>query len=230
MNMETTSHHVPTPPGHGPAQRAVALAELAGDAVARGRALQRAWRENAATAAALVCREGVHRESTAAQRRQRTQSVLGCSPPGAVIELVEAAWGRWHRRQEPSQDPLARREPGTLPGRAIYRELVRMYSCAGFRRGKHVHETILRVGSPGASSESGEMWASEAGLPNSYCKKAFRVATSEHRLTADARIFQVPRAERVGSGWLLLTPTLRVRQGRGTSLVVERRNDRGRWV
>jgi hypothetical protein len=74
------------------------------------------------------------------------------------------------------------------------------------------------------------MWSSDAGMPEKYCKKASRVATSRHTLVADATLFRVPKAERVGARWILLAPGVRVRQGRGTSLVVEHQTDRGRWA
>ncbi len=205
--------------------RAIALAALAGDEPARRRALAAHWRAAPERAAAVACAAGAHHPGTATAREEAARSALGGVAPAVVLALVTSAHERRQRRQTAREtiDELAARATGQAPREAIVRELHRLYHLARFRAASHCHEVILQAGDPGASSESDSIPAAAAGLPSAYCKKAYRVATSSHRIQADARIFATPRAERVGRGWLRLTPDLLVRQGRGTSLVVERR-------
>lgn len=209
--------------------RAIALAALAGDEPARRRALAAHWRADPSRAAAVACSTGAHHYATATAREEATRQVLGGVAPAVVLERVTTAHERRHAREVRRGetiyygDPLARRASGNVTLRAIRRELRRLYHLAKFRTAAHCHEATLEVGEPGASSDSGSIPSSQAGMSSAYCRQAYRVATSVHRLSADARIFATPRADRVGSGWIRLSPEILVRQGRGTSLVVERR-------
>jgi hypothetical protein len=93
-----------------------------------------------------------------------------------------------------------------------------------FRTAMHSHENVIKYVEPGhagATSISDSIWASEAGLSGAYRKKAYRVATSKHVWSVSPEILKVPAARRWDGKHLWLTPNLRVRQGRGTSLVSE---------
>jgi hypothetical protein len=212
------------------APAATILGALAGDSAASRRLLLSALRRSPDVAAARACACAAHRQTTAAARRRATEAALGAAP-ASVLELIESAHDRWIRRCRLAlgSDPLARRRPGTAPGRAVLTELSRLYREANFRSARHSHETNLDLGTPSARSESGSVWSAEVGMSSAYCRSAYRVATSEHSLSADSRIFAAEVSARVGRGWLLLAPDLRVRQGRGTSLVVEHRTGRGAW-
>lgn len=132
-------------------------------------------------------------------------------------------------------DRLAQRKPGNVAARATKRALVAALWDAGFRHATHSHDETISIvarGQEGCSSESSSAWASDVGLPNAYSRKGFRVATSKHAWRVSAEIFRVAPGARAESGLVYLSPTIRVRQGRGTSLVVERliENARGRAV
>lgn len=90
---------------------------------------------------------------------------------------------------------------------------------AGLRTATHSHSECVVLCAPGeehAHSTSGSIWASEAGLPQAYCRQAYRVATSDHTWCVSD-----PSAVRVVGEHVYLSATRRVRQGRGTSLVTE---------
>jgi hypothetical protein len=212
-----------------PTLAAATLATLADDEPARRRALAAYHRAAPDRAAAIACAAGAHHPRTATAREEAVRAALGGVAPAVVLALVTAAHEQRHAREVRRGeriyygDPLARRAPGNVPARAVRRELKRIYYLARLRAASHCHEVILTVGDPGASSDSGSVPSGQVGMSSAYCKTAYKVATSVHRIQADARLFSVPRAERVGHGWLRLTPDLLVRQSRGTSLVVERR-------
>jgi hypothetical protein len=129
------------------------------------------------------------------------------------------------------KDPLAQRQPGGALRRAALHAFSIACSQAAFRVATHAHETAVRF-SPtdcGAESHNDSVWPSAVGLPNAYSKKGFRVTTSIHRFLVSPAIFKVPGDKRWDGKHLWLAPDVRVRQGRGTSLVCERKDGR-RWV
>jgi hypothetical protein len=129
------------------------------------------------------------------------------------------------------KDPLAQRQPGTALRRAALHAFQIALRQASFRVATHAHETAVRFSATdcGAESHNDSVWPSAVGLPNAYSKKGFRVTTSIHRFLVSPAIFKVPRDKRWDGKCLWLAPDVRVRQGRGTSLVCERKDGR-RWV
>ncbi len=129
------------------------------------------------------------------------------------------------------KDPLAQRQPGTALRRAVLQAFQTALRQASFRQATHAHETAVRF-SPadcGAESHNDSVWPSAVGLPNAYSRKGFRVTTSIHRFLVSPAIFKVPREKRWDGKHLWLAPDVRVRQGRGTSLVCQRKEGR-RWA
>lgn len=117
------------------------------------------------------------------------------------------------------------RQERPAPVRAVERHALRVaerrYQRAGFRSAAHAHNVEVRLGAPDARSSSCAVSSYSAGMSKAYCRKQFTVTESTHTLTVDASLLSVP-APAKGSRELLLSPTVRVRQGRGTALVVER--------
>ena len=117
----------------------------------------------------------------------------------------------------------------------LARRVERAMRAARFRTARHCHSLevrLCRVGeSPWATSVSGSTDPRNVGLPNSYSRKAYSVATSDHEVRVDRRALEAVRAS--GCGVVYLTDHLRVVQSRGTSLAVEQQVEgaRGlRWV
>jgi len=102
----------------------------------------------------------------------------------------------------------------------LYDAVTTACARAGVRTATHSHEhtiVVLDAGAePHATSMSGSEWASEVGLSAAYCRAAYRVATSEH-------VWHLPHgaSPSVAQGRVYLSDTVRVRNGRGTSLVTE---------
>jgi len=140
-----------------------------------------------------------------------------------VVELERLRHTREEYRSK--RDVLAERPQGNVLKRATLLAFRRALDEAGFRTAAHVHETIIHfvpAGEEGAKSTSRDVWASEAGLPAAYQRKAYRVVASKHVWSVSPEILKVPAGRRWDWKYLWLTPSLRVRQGRGTSLVEER--------
>lgn len=160
--------------------------------------------------------------------------------PGAILHLRRA-------RAECRAGDLLR---DRLPGHAIARAAARLaregltqricaanpvlaamdaaLACARFRETLHGSDTTIRLvppGAEGAVSTTTTVNPRDVGLPNAYARKGFHVTTSQHVWAVSRAILDAPPAS---AGLLYLTPTLRVRQGRGTALVVERLD--GRWT
>ncbi len=207
------------------ARRAVLTLVGSTDPAVRRRAVGVLLSQEATQAAARACAAGAHRHQVAAERRRRTESALGAAPR-AVLVLVERAYATWQARlslaAHQGEDALAIRSTGTVPSRAVRRELRRLYRVAGFRSASHAHHYHLAYGDPWAWSRSGKVDSAAAGMSKAYCRKQYTVSSSEHQISSDASLFSTPRAVRAGPGWIQLSPEVRVRQGRGTSLVVDR--------
>lgn len=144
---------------------------------------------------------------------------------GSVYTDIEKRRGELQeRRGAVPEDPVERRRPGNVAERYPRLALEAALRQAGFRTATHDHKTTISVvqpGEEGVRTESGHTkptWMSSA-----YQKKAFKVATSRHHWKVSTRIGRVRK--KWDGKYLWLTPTLRVRQGRGTSLVVERHHD-----
>lgn len=195
----------------------------------RRRALLGAWAQSLPAAVAACCRAGAHRSKESRDRKAAIEEVLGCVPVAVVDEIEKAARVWWKRSIILPPDPIAIRGLGSVPRRAVVRELERLYRLAKFRRCSHSHKAVLEYGAPRLDSSTGRMSSEDAGMGRAYCRQQYTVATSRHVLVADERIFRTRRDERVGYDWLQLTPDLRVAQGRGSSLVLQIRGPRGGW-
>lgn len=139
----------------------------------------------------------------------------------AGVAVIRAA--RTAARQ--TGDPIAGREPGHALSEHARRTAEALIRCAGFRTATHAHTwsvDVVEPGEEGASSVSGSMWASDAGLGRAYAARGFRVATSIHRWRVSPAILRPDVRGASGSGVIYLRPDLRIVQGRGTSLVTER--------
>jgi hypothetical protein len=88
---------------------------------------------------------------------------------------------------------------------------------------------VVEPGCEDAYSSTNKCRPYEVGLPNSYARKAYWVLTSEHRIYASREILRPEVQALTEPGYLYLSPTVRVRNGRGTALVVERRTEKGYW-
>lgn len=141
------------------------------------------------------------------------------------LPSVEAANELRKARARRPVDTLAERQPGNVPARALFAAFRKELRRMGFRTATHMHEThvlLVERGQERASSTNGTVSSRTAGKCNAYAKKAFYVATSEHEYRISADFWRVPKGERALAGKLYLSPTVRVRQGRGASLVMER--------
>lgn len=112
--------------------------------------------------------------------------------------------------------------------RARLLKLVRQAKqVAGIREATHSHKDVIVLVEPGkerAASDTGTMWASDAGMSKAYQKRAYRVAYSVHTW------YLSPGSEPVGyDGMVGLTDAVAVKNGRGTSLQMQRAGTRG-WV
>lgn len=97
---------------------------------------------------------------------------------------------------------------------------------AGIRAATHAHVVrVLEVahGLEDAHSVSDTIWARDAGLPKAYQRQAWRVARSRHTWAVG------PYPVRAEDGYVYLAPMVRVRNGRGTSLVVETLTSDFKW-
>ena len=131
-------------------------------------------------------------------------------------------------------DKLFARMPGYAEHVIARRRAARLIKAAGFRGATHSHSwTIVTVerGQERAVSTTGSVRPQDVGLSNAYARKAFFVTTSEHVwyvstaiLTPDVRALNEHAQDMV-----YLTTELRVVQGRGTSLTMQRRGIKGGW-
>lgn len=137
-------------------------------------------------------------------RRARHADRVGVPAPAEVGRIARLARERREERERARVLPL----------------LVAARNAAGLRTATHVHEDNVQVlpagETPRATSVSDTVWSSDAGMSNAYCKKAFRVATSRHVWALPYGCEPVARG-----GYVYLSESVRVRSGRGTSLVVE---------
>jgi hypothetical protein len=142
---------------------------------------------------------------------------------------------RQERRERRSGDELARRRPGNVARRVAVRRAEELYLFARFRGATHGHEWGVQVverGEEGASSSTDQVHPQEVGLPAAYARKGYWVTQSEHTIRVSTEILCLDREwlrDQAGQGLLYLRHDLRVVQGRGTALRVERLGPRGGW-
>lgn len=131
-------------------------------------------------------------------------------------------------------DVLAERAPGHAERVIVKRVVGRVAAAKQFRKATHGHArrvTVVERGREDATSDVSHVSPRDAGLPNAYAKVGFSVAQSTHHFFASAAILsaEVKALNARSEQALYLTPTLRVVQGRGTSLTIEHRGVRGGW-
>jgi hypothetical protein len=152
--------------------------------------------------------------------------VLGEAEHARIWDLRKSRRAARNNMGPRTGDPLARRKPHHMLRRYAAMIAERLISKADFRTATHSHEVeiaIVEPGREGASSSTAQARPSDVGLPNAYAKQGFFVTTSTHSysISIDAILDPVVR-QATTRGHLYLRPDLRVVQGRGTSLVVER--------
>lgn len=179
------------------------------------------------TALAAVERAAVRRYATA----DRDPAARDLAPEAcAEIDALRVA------RLAPRGDKIGARLPGHAQRVIVRRRAKALLRAASFRSATHAHTSrvlAVELGEEGAVSVSDSMPSAAAGMGAAYCSAAYRVATSSHTwsvsaalLSSEVRILQAEAPR----GVVYLRVDLRVRQGRGTSLVVERRaGARGGW-
>lgn len=155
---------------------------------------------------------------------------LGPLATGEIESLVQA-----RQKARTVTDPLARRKPRHAERTLIERRAEEYYSDARFRGATHGHEADFAAVEPGreyASSKTDHVRPHEVGLPNAYARRGYWVAQSRHEIGASAQILSAEVRELNKSaprGVMYLSPTLRIVQGRGTSLALQQRGPKGGW-
>jgi hypothetical protein len=143
-----------------------------------------------------------------------------------ALPSVHAAFRKRLERSAARCDFLAERKPGEARTRATFEIFYQRRAVAGFRVTKHGHESRIVIVEPGretVDAHTCRVWPRHVGLPDHY---RYRVTCSEHVWHISPRILAAPPA---APGILYLAPNVRVRQGRGTDLVLERKEGR-RWT
>jgi len=156
----------------------------------------------------------------------RTLAAIGAAVDAAVE--IAAQRDRAERRREVERLRGARRDARRgIPQPAQSGRILRLHRrnqieaaarAAGLRTALHGHEdTVVLVpeGEEDATSDSESVWSSQAGMSAAYCRQAYTVTQSCHTW----RLAGAPWAH---DGRVYLSEGVRVRNGRGTHLVVER--------
>lgn len=136
------------------------------------------------------------------------------------------------KRDKKPIDLLSKRKTNNVKRRALLRAFKNALYTASFRTATHSHKTTIDIVEPGneyAESVIGSVHPSKVGLPNAYCRVGFRVSTSHHIFSISVNLFCALKEKHVSKGIIYLSQTVRVRQGRGSSLVCEQLDGR-RWV
>lgn len=117
--------------------------------------------------------------------------------------------------------------PNPKPGR-IYLMQAKRKILGVFRTCEHSHEnrwTIVdHLDDVRAVSKTGTVSSSSVGMSKAYCRTQYTVAHSEHHFFLSTKYMPYKKGE-----YVYLSPSCRVRQGRGSSLVTERRLASGSW-
>jgi len=137
-----------------------------------------------------------------------------------------AGWTSWSRPHWDREDPLKERKPGQSLERFVLEIFDRSLRRAGFRHASAGHETKIEYVSPGQAGVKEESTSIRPKGSGWWRLKSI------HHWRVSSEILKVPATRDDGSRfdgkYLWLTPALRVKQGRGTSLVVERQRG-GKW-
>ena len=220
-------------------QRRDALLVLADPRAAKEVRKQRhreAWESDPEYAAAVVCSHDYRRRRGGrglfdhddwrpafGKPCTRCDSVIGCHPD-AIVRLVEAADAkariRYSYRTRPPSDEdgrwhaeISSREPGSVEPRFGEAALRRAAWRAGFRHPRH-----------------GSLWRNftYGVVAFLYEHRDDRRSPPKYDVTAGPGFLSIPSEERQAPGLLYLPREVRVRQGRGCTLVLEKLIN-GRW-
>jgi len=154
---------------------------------------------------------------------------------GACAAIEGKRTNRRHRRSTRAGDPLFARTSGYAAQQIAERRLRDLLERAGYREATHSHETRIASvarGEENVRSDTGSARPRDVGLPNAYAKRGYFVTTSLHVwfvspaiLSPEVRALQAlaPHAT------IYFRVDLRIVQGRGTSLTLQRRGERGGW-
>ena len=178
-------------------------------------------------------------EAQAARLYARSEDLAQRAAAARIAPALCAAIDRTRAQRHAARaaaDELAARRPGHAADVIARRRAKEAIDLAGFRRAYHQHTRIIRgvaLEHEGATSTTGSVRPRDVGLPAAYAERAAFVATSRHEWRVSAAILaphvrvlnaQAPR------GIVYLSIAVRVRQGRGTALVLEQRaGARGGW-
>ncbi len=220
-------------------QRRDALLVLANPAAAaevRKQRRKEAWESDPEYAAAVVCSHDLHRRRGGrglldddgwrpafGNPKTRCDEVIGFHPD-AIVRLVEAADAKariryWHRTGKLHLDDgawhatVSGREPLSIEQRFGEEALRKAALRAGFHHPRH--GSLWRSFSYGTAA-----WIDEY--------RALRRSPPKYDLCAGPGFLAIPRDERQAPGLLYLSREVRVRQGRGCTLVQEKLIN-GRW-
>jgi hypothetical protein len=136
---------------------------------------------------------------------------------------------RWasHRWQGLADDPLKERAPGATRERFVLEIFDKSLRRAGFRHPSGGTKTVTTFVPPGQAGVKVELGSVRAKKGSGW----WSVTTTRH-WRVSSEILTVPQTREDGSRFdgkhLWLAPDIRVRQGRGVDLVVERRHG-GKW-
>jgi hypothetical protein len=173
------------------------------------------------------------RRYATASETKRTWERIWIARALAPDECAEVDAKRAERtRRRKLRDKLAERPPRYAEYVVVRRRAREAYERARLRsttHGRTVYVGVVGPGCEGAYSSTDRCRPSELGLPSSYARKAYWVTTSHHTIYASREILRPEVQALTEPGYLYLSPTVRVRNGRGTELVVERLNEKGAW-
>jgi hypothetical protein len=202
----------------------------------------RRWRGSPELIGYLLCPDDHRARRAMAARRYATAEEperLLASPRVVIARAlapdecldIDAKRAERARRRE-LRDKLAKRPP-RYAERAIIKQRAReAYDRAKLRAATHDHTIAIKIvepGDEGARSSTHQVRPGTVGLPAAYARKGYWVTTSEHVIRASRAILDPVVQALTELGYLYLTRDVRVRNGRGTTLVVERRTERGAW-
>lgn len=127
---------------------------------------------------------------------------------------------QFHIRIRP--DPIAERAPGEALKRLTFDKFDTARRRAHFRHARHGNEqdvVFVPIGQEDVKVEVNYVPPQQAGLSRKY---RYWVAQVRFVWHVSSAILRVPEDQRAKRGFLYLAPNVRVRQGRGFNLVVER--------
>jgi hypothetical protein len=150
--------------------------------------------------------------------------------PEAIVD-ANATMNRRATARAANPDALAERRPGHALREHAERVARRAIKAAGFRVVTNGHKTLVEVvepGEEGVCASADQVSSSAAGMPRTYCQVAYAITQSVHAWRVSTAILALGVLQ--GSGVVYLRDDLRVVQGRGTGLRVERRQGpQGGW-